>query len=753
MNFINQSLVLATQFNQEDAISTNLINIGRVYEKKQEYDSAYTYYYKSLEHSINLNSVSDMSRGFERIGNIYWLKGDIESAVIYTMSAYQSLLDTSDKLNWLNACFSLANLQMHRGYFQDAEKLLHEGTSVANNLKLHGYQKRAHLLYSELYKKQGFATKALEERILSEQFAQDFQSEKNLNTILQLRLNYEHEAKETEKKNLISQHQEKEKKARFARIGHLLIITVLLGFIFLLIQDLWIRKRNNKYNTQLEAHKSILCARVSQEFKTPVSIIIGLTERIKEELMINEKCKNWVTLDILSRQTENLYTLIDKVASIANLQGIDNRTNVKNGNVIAYLQYMYECFAIFAEAKRINYTFHSNVSEVLTSYDPEYLRVILHNLLGSAIKHCTENDEIRFLVNRDRINKIYSLDITHNGNGVLPEGMEIGISLAEHLVKKLGGSMETIKEPGREIVYSICFPLNDSIDWRIEKPITIQKAASNTKPSIEIIPRKYYSSAEKPVILIAQENKYFSYYLLTLLEDKFHVILEKNGDSALKTANEILPDLIVSDVILSRKNGFELCEEVKKSTTIGHVPVILIMAMNSREERVKGFSSGADACLERPLHEKELLAVIDQLLSSRKQIRETYSRITGIHQNRPTEINVSGDNLDFLERVTTLIYKEITNTDSLIETLSSEVCLSSSQLNRKIKAITGMTTSNYILRTRLNKAKKQLAISHKPIGEIAMECGFNDFAYFSRSFKREFGMTPTTFQRLHILAN
>jgi len=116
----------------------------------------------------------------------------------------------------------------------------------------------------------------------------------------------------------------------------------------------------------------------------------------------------------------------------------------------------------------------------------------------------------------------------------------------------------------------------------------------------------------------------------------------------------------------------------------------------------------------------------------------------------PEEKNMNGNNvnLDFLQRVTNLIYKELTNTENIIEKISSEVCLSTSQLNRKMKALSGLTTSNYILKTRLNKAKKILTLTHKPIGEIAMECGFNDFAYFSRSFKKEFGMTPTSFQRI-----
>lgn len=528
----------------------------------------------------------------------------------------------------------------------------------------------------------------------------------------------------------------------------LFIAIASVAFTLVLLHSYRLHKRYIQTKVQLESQKSILCARVSQEFKNPVSIIIGLTERLKEDLSASPQNKNWVAIDILSRQTENLYMLIDNMASIANLQRIDSRSNVKNGNVIAYLQYIYECFSTFAETKRISYSFYSNASDLLTTYEPEYLRIILHNLIGISIKLCTESDHINLHINSDRNNRNYSIEVSHNGKCILPEGIEIGLTVAEHLVEKLGGWMRTKKSPEGDTVYLVVFPLDKGKEASDEKPITIQKKALSPTYMVEDTSRAGYNFSDKPVALIAQENKYLGYYLSTLLEEKFHVILETNGESALKTATQTLPDIIVSDVILPRKSGFDLCKQIKNSSTTNHIPVILITSTHSKEERVKGFTSGADACFERPLHENEFRAVVNQLLTTRKKIRETYTRITGMNKNYPEDQPTTDNNLEFLERVTNVIYKEIANTDNIIEKISSEMCLSSSQLNRKIKAITGITTSIYILKTRLNKARKQLANTNKPIGDVAMECGFNDFAYFSRSFKKEFGMTPTTFQRL-----
>jgi len=230
--------------------------------------------------------------------------------------------------------------------------------------------------------------------------------------------------------------------------------------------------------------------------------------------------------------------------------------------------------------------------------------------------------------------------------------------------------------------------------------------------------------------------------------------LPPNGKEALQIANERVPDLIISDVMMPLMNGFEFCKEIKKSQATSHIPVILLTVNNAKEQRVEGFKCGADAFIPKPIYEDELMAVITQLLTTRRQIRDKYAQIAMNLEKNGDNHEIRNDaGFTFLQRVTDIIYKEIDNSDNLIEKLSSEVCLSSSQLNRKIKALTGLTTSNYMLKVRLNKAKKQLVRSQKPIGEIAMECGFHDFAYFSRSFRKEFGMTPTSFQRLPHPAN
>ena len=749
MNYFKRSLEYAKRQGLAGAVIESLAGIGAVHEQEMEYDSAYHYYDQCLHHSLGSSSASGTSLSFERIGNICRLRGDLENAMLYTTRAYQALEDTPEKLYRLRACFSLAGLNIQRGDFPEARKLLHEGMAMAERLPLAGYQEQGHRLYSELYKQQGLAAKALEERALSDGFAHDAQNKQNLNAVLRGRIGYEKRKGEAEKNTMLQQFRQKEKKTYYALAGNLLAIVALVAFLIILARRFRLWKRDGLALLRMEQLKTAFCARLSQGFKTPVGIIIGMIEQIKDDLPLDEK--NHVAINILSRQTESLYTLANEVTSIAHLQGSVKPSEMKDGNVVAYLQYLYECFAVLTENKRVTYAFHSNVSELFTVYQPDYLRAILNNLLDDAMRHCTEGDRVTVRVTRDWAKKNYSIGVAHTGNVPPGDGMGIGESLARRLAEKIGGWIEA-NEAGGEAVLSATFPLPRNPSLETESPIAIYRVPADTGGSIEQGFHGNRPPLGKPTVILVQENKYLAYYLSTLLQDKLQISVTTDGNHALQSANDNPPDLIISDARLPRDNAFELCKKIKGSALLLHVPVILLTTTNARAERVEGFASGADACLEKPLHEDELMAVINQLLSSRKQIRDTYARETAMNRvNAPVDAG-NEENIDFLQRVTNAVYKNIANTENIIERLSSEMCLSTSQLNRRIKAITGMTTSNYILKTRLAKAKKQLITSQKPIGDIAMQCGFNDFAYFSRSFKREFGMTPTTFQRLPISA-
>ncbi len=194
-------------------------------------------------------------------------------------------------------------------------------------------------------------------------------------------------------------------------------------------------------------------------------------------------------------------------------------------------------------------------------------------------------------------------------------------------------------------------------------------------------------------------------------------------------------------------DGKTLSESLKGNFETSHIPIIIITSKNTVEDKVSALQSGIDAILQKPFDEHELMATIDNLLKNRSRLKNRFVQLpSSLLLNKDDETYSS--NINFLQQITDIIFREMQNSDFFPEGLANEMFITTTHLNRKIKAIAGMNTMSYVNNVKLNRAKKLLVTTQRPIGDIATECGFNDFSYFSRSFKKEFGMTPSQYQRL-----
>lgn len=765
--YLQKSLEIETRQNNVMGQAKNLADIGSFFEIKIEYDSAYQYFDRSLQLYIKANSVSGINMCYARIGNLYMMQGDYHGASVYIESVYNSLQYTSDRLNWLNACFSLANICIKKGEYDKAETFLQEGLQVSENLRLPSYLEKASMLLSELYKQQGNTAAAFEAYSMSVSYAKRFRSERNISRIMTHRLGYEKNSNEKEKTLLTAQLKNIKREKTKTTLFILLVFIALAAFIIILIQQYRLKKQKTESSLRLEKIKSDFYINIFHEFKTPVTIITGLIERFRNKMENHDLLKDSIDLDILSRQSQNLLSLINEMSSATDMQKIEKCSNTIHDNIVNYLSCLFENFSVLAENKRINYSFHNEIKELNMDYYPETLRLIFSNLLSNLIQYSQENDKVSVGVDcnteskrciisisnsSDTVQKLasqqtfkpYFQDLSYNKEQNM---VEISLLFTKQLVEKINGTIELKKQSRDETIFIITLPIiNEKADDNKHTLIidNVSGKSFEDRTAIQFPPEK-----ENVRVLVVENNRDMAYYLTSILEENYHLFTVDTGIKAFQKATEIMPDIIISNIIIPGMNGYDLCKEIKSSDVTSHIPVILLSAHTSKEERVKGFRCGADAFLCKPVCEEELLAVIDQLVEVRKQISSKYALTTvNIGKNKEQEVIKNDFSMEFIKQITDLIYKEIDNTENIIDTISSKSCLSPSQLNRRIKAATGMTTSNYILKVRLNKAGQLLSQSQKPIGEIAMDCGFNDFAYFSRTFKKEFRMTPTTFQRL-----
>ncbi|WP_373735926.1 response regulator transcription factor, partial [Bacteroides heparinolyticus] len=219
----------------------------------------------------------------------------------------------------------------------------------------------------------------------------------------------------------------------------------------------------------------------------------------------------------------------------------------------------------------------------------------------------------------------------------------------------------------------------------------------------------------------------------------------RDGEEGLEKANEFIPDLIITDLMMPQKDGYELCREVRKSELLNHIPIIIVTAKNNDSDRIEGLDAGADAYLQKPFNPDELHIHVQHLLEQRRMLREKYSRATNECEKQAVELSLNDKN--FLMRLNDVIYSMLSNHDLSSDIVADRMCMSLSQLNRKVKIITGFSTSGYVLQMRLDKSKRLLASTETPIGDIALKCGFPEISYFSRIFKQTFQMTPSQYRK------
>lgn len=763
--YFKESYRYGESLEDKKSLADNRLGIGFVFQEKKLYDSARISYNKAIDLNIEANSESGIALSFLRLGNLRIEQEFYQEAIIYLNSAYQTLSNSSDKLNFMEICFALGDANIKLMNYAEAERYLSEGVEVAKQINLPYYLETAYSKFSALYDAQNKTDIAAQNLILAHRHSNLMNRNAIRADLFNSYIEYENEKKTNQILKLKSEYESKNNRQRTIITFSIIVITLLI-LAFLIYYQLLLRKtQKDKLLVETVKLKSDLYTKITHELKTPITIIIGMIKKLKETINEEKSTYSQVDLEILERQSENLLFLVNEILSVSKIRSNDNIHRV-NENIVDYLRYLHSCYADFVKTKKITYLFQSSSDKIIMNYSKEQIRVIVNNLLTNSIKHCTEGNKILLTVKEANNKKciieviddgtgIEAKDIPHifetfyQGESVRPEqpGAGIGLAHTKQVVESLNGKIFVRSTPGKETVFTVEIPMENSAHPSETEPLHQISYVPEHHDEKQTKTEEKEEESKKISILIVEDNLDMIFYLTSILKNEYDIITARDGKEALSLANEESPDIIITDLIMPRMDGAELCTHLKSSDLTNHIPIIVLTAKASDEERIQSISSGADAYLTKPFIEEELKAKINQLFNSRKELVERYSQIVLDKQNIPLDLT-DNSNLEFLQKVTDIIHRELKNNDFFPHGLADEMKISSSHLNKKIKAISGLNTTSYILLVRLNRAKKLLATSQKPIGEIALDCGFNDFSYFSKSFKKEFGITPSKFQRL-----
>lgn len=508
--------------------------------------------------------------------------------------------------------------------------------------------------------------------------------------------------------------------------------------------------------------KEDLYTNIAHEFRTPLTVILGMAE----QLVGNEDAKQ-----LILQNSKVLLRLINQMLDLSKIDAGHLKVNWVQGDFIQFLKYMIASFDNLAARKQIQLIFYPELEELVMDYDEHMVQQIISNLLTNAIKFTPEQGKVilHVAVQKQASTKasVLIIKIKDSGIGIRPEviphifdryfqvndlstyrsrGTGIGLALTKGLVHLLGGAISVSSSSGRGSTFEVSLPIHHNAERLIVPKVLPNEMAPLEKvysASFEEIVLK--EDSRKPMLLLIEDNYDVTTYLVSILRAAYQIKVAENGQIGLEKAFKWIPDLIISDVMMPLKDGFEVCHTLKNDQRTSHIPVVLLTARASPDDRISGLKTGADAYLNKPFLKAELLACLTNLIKIRKELHSKTQGTAPLYLKKKKSQETLDD--QFLKKLHKAIEKKLDDRDLGVNHLCRTVHLSNSQLNRKLKALTGQTPVQFIRSIRLNKAYRLIQEGGFNISEIAFETGFNDPAYFSRVFTQKFGCPPSAIRK------
>ncbi|MFD1314635.1 hybrid sensor histidine kinase/response regulator transcription factor [Namhaeicola litoreus] len=514
---------------------------------------------------------------------------------------------------------------------------------------------------------------------------------------------------------------------------------------------------------ELDQLKSQFFTNISHEFRTPLTLIAGQTENLLEELQSTE---NVHKVQRISQNAKRIMQLINQIMDLAKLEAGKMNLYKEQENIVLYLKNLFFSFESIAEQKDINLIFISDENDIQVVFDLEKMDKIITNLISNAIKFTKDNGSIELNIKRHSKDRLTIL-LTDSGIGIsekdLPhifdrfyqadnsetkkyEGTGIGLALTKELVELHGGTIvvHSNKKDGGTI-------------FKIDLPIGEPKSDQVTIKFEDVERQNHVDSWEKMVrtetiltdrvqkiILLIEDNEDIRKFVAEQLMDTYEIVEAENGDQGIEEAQKLIPDLIITDVMMPKMDGHSLVKYLKNNEKTSHIPIVMLTGKATQEDKLSGLETGVDAYITKPFSIKELKIWIANLIRQHEQIREKYRNEFVID---PTEISVRTLDQDFLLNLQKLVLQNLNDATFGVEQLAEKTNLSTSQLHRKLHALIDQAPGQFIRNMRLQKASELIKQNKDSLADICFKTGFNDQAYFSRAFKNQFGCSPSAYKK------
>lgn len=506
---------------------------------------------------------------------------------------------------------------------------------------------------------------------------------------------------------------------------------------------------NNKL-LEIDRIKSSFFANISHEFRTPLTLIIGPIEENLKQSNITQKDK--AAWQMMLRNAYRLLDLINQILELARLENGKLNLVQQRGNLEQFVAMLSSSFDSLAEMNRIEFVKEISIQKAELVFDHDKLEKIITNLLSNAFKFTPPKGKVILRAALEQTTLM--LEIHDNGRGIAPENLKdifnpffqegntqtgtgLGLALVNELVKLHRGTIQVRSNinQGTSFFISLLLPQ--------EGTATIGPATKHQPVVVETIASE---PTEEPThessILVVDDNPDIRKFIKDKLINNFRVWEATDGEDGLEQAIEHMPNLIILDVMMPLRNGLELCQLLKGDQRTSHIPIIMLTARADQDSRLEGLKTGADDYLVKPFSSDELVARVENLVNQRKALIEKFKQKMSV---QPHEVVVSSMDERFLKKAMDIVEAHMDDTQLGVEAFSEAMALSRTQLHRKLKALTGLSASEFIQDIRLRRAAQLILQKADSITQIAYQVGFNDQSYFSKCFKKKFLVAPSDY--------
>jgi signal transduction histidine kinase/ligand-binding sensor domain-containing protein/DNA-binding response OmpR family regulator len=514
---------------------------------------------------------------------------------------------------------------------------------------------------------------------------------------------------------------------------------------------------------ELDMMKIKFFTNVSHEFRTPLTLILTPLEKLIRQGK-DAELKNQHQL--IHRNAKRLLNLVNQLLDFRKMEVQEIRFNPSEGDILRFIREAVYSFSDLSEKKSIDLDFRTTIDSLETIFDQDKLEKILFNLLSNAFKFTPEHGKVSVNVQIESQGeaKLLRVDVADTGIGIPPDkheriferffqndlpqtmvnqGSGIGLSITKEFVKIHGGRIELASAPGRGSCFSVFLPVKDvfKVEAKELSATPVVEVGADVPELESAVEVQMNNEAErKHTLLLIEDSDDFRFYLKDNLKLLYSIVEARNGVEGWKQTLSHQPDLIVSDIMMPEMNGIDLCKKIKSDERVSHIPVILLTARSSEEQKLEGFETGADEYVTKPFNFEILESRIRNLIHRREKSQKAFRKTLDV---KASELNITPLDTKFIENALRCVEQNVSSPDFSVEHLGRELGISRAYLYKKILALTGKSPLEFIRTIRLQHAAQLLEKSQLTVSEVAYKVGFNNPKYFTKYFKEEFSVLPS----------